>query len=140
MRKMFFMVSLLLINISAWGQTAASFSVDRVAFASSTLTDRNWVSEIAKFMSALNELAAISKTGVITYEINRLNSLEEQLLQKANAALSNETIRRGETWLVGLEQRPMENAPRGTRSYTFFFHCDSNGELYFLLYRFEKLL
>jgi len=137
MRKMFLCFLLLLINITVWGQTAASYSV-RVDIASTTLTDRNWESEIAKYLSALNELAGMYNTGVIVYRIDRLNSLEQQLLQKANAALSKETIQRGETWSVGLEQRPMENAPRGTMNYMFYFHRDSNGELYYLLYRFEK--
>jgi len=137
MRKNFLYLFLLLNNITAWGQTAASYSV-RVEFASATLTDRNWVSELAKWVSGMNEIAVMYNTGVIAYRIDRLNSLEEQLLQKANAALSDETIRRGETWSVGLEQRPMENAPRGTMNYIFYFHCDSNGKLSFLLYRFEK--
>jgi len=137
MRKMFLCLLLLLINISVWGQTAASYSV-RVEISSTTLTDRNWVSEISKWMSGMNEIAVIYNTGVIAYEINRLNSLEQQLLQKANVALSKETIQRGETWSVGLEQRPMENAPRGTMNYIFYFHRDSNGELYYLLFRLEK--
>jgi len=134
---MFLCLLFLLINITAWGQTAASYSV-RVEFINSTYTDRNWESEVAKIMSGMNEIAGIFKTGVFAYRIERLNSLEEQLHQKANAALSNETIRRGETWSVGLEQRPMVNAPRGTMNYIFYFHRDSNGEFYFLLYRLEK--
>jgi len=139
MRKMFLLVSLLLINISAWGQTASSFSVTSVEIANTTLTDRNWVSEIAKFVSGINEIAGMFNTGVLQYRVDRLNSLEEQLLQRANAALSNETIRRGETWQVMLDQMPIANAPKGTRAYTFFFHRESDGELYYLLYRRDKL-
>jgi len=139
MRKMFLWVSLLLINISAWGQTAASFSVISVEIANTTLTDSNWVSEVAKFVAGMNEIAGLLNTGVITYKVDRLNSLEEQLLQRAIDALSNETIRRGENWMVFLDRMPMGNAPRGTRAYTFFFYRDSNGELYYLLYRRDKL-
>ncbi|MCL2792503.1 MAG: hypothetical protein FWD87_05360 [Spirochaetaceae bacterium] len=132
-RKMFLLALLLLINIGAWGQTAASFSVTSVEIGYTTLTDRTWVSEIANFVSGINEIARILNTGAFMYRVDRLNSLEEQLLQRAEAALHNETIRRGETWQVILNQ-----TPQGARGYTFYFHRESNGELYFLLYRTDR--
>ena len=139
MRKIYLLVLLSLINISVWGQTAASYSVTSVEIANTTLRDNNWVSELAKYVSGINEIASMFNTGVVMYGVDRLNSLEEQLLQRAEMALSNETIRRGETWQVMLDHTPMQNAPRGTRAYTFFFHRESNGELYYLAYRRDKL-
>jgi len=134
MKRLFLWFLLLLISLSAWGQTAASFSDISVEIANTTLRDNNWVSEVGKFVSGMNEIASIYNTGAVMYKVNRLNSLEEQLLQKAQTALSNETIRRGETWQVIIKQRP-----QGTRSYTFFFHRESNGELYYLLYRTDRV-
>ena len=139
MKKIIFLGFFLALTIGIWGQTAASFSVTSVEIANTTLTDNNWVSKTAEFVSGMNEIARMFNTGVVQYRVDRLNSLEEQLLQRANAALSNETIRRGETWMVSLDQMRMENAPRGTRAYTFYFHRESNGELYYLCYRRDKL-
>jgi len=139
MKKLVFLILLSLINFGVWGQTASSYSVSSVEIANTTLKDSNWVSEVAKFVSGFNEIAAMFNTGVVYYKVDRLNSLEEQLLQRAHAALSNETIRRGETWQVMLDQMPMASAPRGTRAYTYFFHRESNGELYYLCYRRDKL-
>ena len=142
LRKSILLTLLVLISISAWGQTASSFSVTSVEIwggRNAITTDENWVNEVAKFVSGMNEIAGMFNTGVVQYRVDRLNSLEEQLLQRANAALSNETIRRGETWMVSLNQMRMENAPRGTRAYTFYFHRESNGELYYLCYRRDKM-
>ena len=133
MKKLMVFVFVLLVNISAWGQTVASYSITSVEIANTTLTDRNWVSSLEEYMSGMNSIAAMLNTGIVAYRVDRLNSLEEQLLQRANAALSNETIRRGETWQVMLDQ-----TPQGARSYTFFFHCESNGKIYYLLFRRDR--
>lgn len=137
-KRFVFVALLLLISFNAWSQTAASYSVTSVEIANTSLRDNNWVSETAKFVSGINEIASMFNTGVVMYKVDRLNSLEEQLLQKALAALNNEEIRRGETWQVALDQRRMENAPRGTRGYTFYFHRESDGKLYYLCYRRDK--
>lgn len=138
MKKLFLLGFVLLINLSAWSQTASSYYVTSVEIANTTLKDNNWVNELAKFVSGINEIASMFNTGVVMYKVDRLSSLEEQLLEKAHIALSNETIRHGETWQVLLDHTPMQNAPKGTRAYTFFFHRESNGELYYLAYRRDK--
>ena len=138
MKKIIIFFLVLFTYTNAWSQTAASYYVSSVELANTTLTDENWFYSIEDFMAGMNEIARIFNTGVITYRVDRLNSLEEQLLQRAHSALSNETIRRGETWQVMLDYTLMANAPRGTRAYSFIFHRESNGELYYLVFRRDK--
>jgi len=98
----------------------------------------------------MNEFAIMFNTNVVQYRVERLNSLEEQLLQKAQAALSNETIRRGETWQVMLDQMPISKAPevhepihcsfiaKAMVNYIICYIVEINFKMVFFPYKFIK--